>query len=585
MNPVTRLIRMAAEYKWWMILAALLGFFTVGSSIGLLMTSAYIISKAALHPSISELQVGIVGVRFFGIARGLFRYLERLVTHDTTFKLLTRFRVWFFEALEPLAPARLQKYKSADLLNRIVSDVQTLEHFFVRVLAPPMVAVSISILMWILLRVYDPVFGLTILVFHALAGLAVPALSYLWAQGSGNAILKLRAELNVLILDQIQGMAELKVFNGQNTHRRQISEINHRLDRLEQKMTRISALHEALIGLLMNAAVLTMLVFAIPLVEQNTLDGVYLAVIVLGVMASFEALLPLPEALQFLEKNSRAAGRLFELVDVEPEVREPDLPNPLPNSVDIVLQNLTFRYQSQADPALKALSLHIPAGTKVAIVGPSGAGKSTLIQLLLRFWEYQNGHILLGGSELKTMDSEEVREQMAVVSQSTYLFDSTVRKNLQLANPVATEEAIINALDAAELWKFVSQLDRGLEAEVGAHGQKWSGGQRQRLAIARAVLKEAPVLLLDEATSGLDALTEQAVLETILTRLNNKTIIHITHRLTMMERFDHIYVLRNGQIIQQGTHEMLLRAKGLYKEMWNLQRQQDMFSALKTDAI
>ncbi len=580
MNPVTRLIRMAAAYKWWMMLAALLGFFTVGSSIGLLMTSAYIISKAALHPSISELQVGIVGVRFFGIARGLFRYLERLVTHDTTFKLLTRFRVWFFEALEPLAPARLQKYKSADLLNRIVSDVQTLEHFFVRVLAPPMVAVGISFLMWILLRVYNPVFGITILAFHALAGLAVPVLSYLWAQGTGNAILKLRAELNVLLLDQIQGMAELKVFNGQNTHRQQITEINHKLDRLEQKMTRISALHEALIGLLMNAAVLTVLVFAIPLVQQNTLDGVYLAVIVLGVMASFEALLPLPEALQFLEKNSRAAERLFELVDADPYVQEPESPVPVPDSTDIVLKNLSFRYELQAKPALHRLSLHIPAGAKVAIVGPSGAGKSTLIQLLLRFWEYQDGEILLGASELKTMDSEAVRKRMAVVSQSTYLFDSTVRDNVRLANPQAREEAIIRALDTAELWEFVSQLERGLEAEVGAHGQKWSGGQRQRLAIARAVLKEAPVLLLDEATSGLDALTEQAVLETILTRLKSQTIVHITHRLTMMDRFDQIYVLRNGQVIQQGTHKQLLQKQGMYREMWRLQRQQDLFTAL-----
>ncbi len=578
MNPVTRLIRMAADYKWWMLLAALLGFLTVGSSIGLLMTSAYIISKAALHPSISELQVGIVGVRFFGISRGLFRYLERLVTHDTTFKLLTRFRVWFFEALEPLAPARLQKYKSADLLNRIVSDVQTLEHFFVRVLAPPMVAVGISLLMWILLRVYDPVFGITILLFHALAGLAVPALSYLWAQGTGEAILKLRADLNVLILDQIQGMAELTVFNGQDSHRKQINEVNRKLDRLEQKMTRISALHEALIGLLMNAAVLTMLVFAIPLVQQNTLDGVYLAVIVLGVMASFEALLPLPEALQFLEKNSRAAGRLFEMVDATPEVREPDVPEALPDSADFAIKELTFRYEPNATPTLQDISLSIPAGSRIAIVGPSGAGKSTLIQLLLRFREYHTGSIQLGSVELKKMDSEQVRKQMAVVSQSTFLFDSTVRENLLLAKPQAEEQDLTQALQAADLWNFVSGLEQGLEAEVGAHGQKWSGGQRQRLAIARAVLKEAPVLLLDEATSGLDAFTEQAVLETILTRLSGITIIHITHRLVMMDRFEQIVVLCKGRIIQQGTHKSLLQKEGFYKEMWQLQRQQDMLA-------
>lgn len=575
MKQVIRLLKMASIYKWWMLLAALFGFLTVGSGIGLLMTSAYIISKAALHPSVAELQVGIVGVRFFGISRGIFRYLERLVSHDTTFKMLTKFRVWFYKALEPLAPARLQKYQSADLLNRIVSDVQTLEHFYVRVIAPPLVAVGVSFLMWFLLGAYSLTFSVTLLFFHLMAGLAVPVISYLYSKNIGGRIISKRAEMNILILDQIQGLNELLIFGQDQAQRQKIATVNVELEHLNQKMARVSAMHESLIGLFMNGAVAVMLVLAIPMVNQGMLDGVYLAVISLGIMASFEALLPLPETLQFLEKNSNAAQRLFELIDTKPEVSDQPEVQKMLEPGDLTFENLSFRYDPELPAVLEELSMHFPQSSKTAIVGPSGAGKSTILNVLLRFWDYQEGAVLINGQDIKNLSQDAARRHFGVVRQSTYLFNLTIRENLILANDTATQTDIDKALDQAYLKDYVLQLDKKYEAEIGDQGQQMSGGERQRMAIARAILKDAPVILLDEATSNLDVLTEQSVLNTILETSAEKTLIHITHRLTGLDKFDQIYVLKKGRVVQSGNYRDLIITEGLFREMWRLQRQQD----------
>ena len=570
MKQILRLLKMASVYKWWMLLAALLGFFTIGSGIGLLMTSAYIISKAALHPSVAELQVGIVGVRFFGISRGIFRYLERLLSHDTTFKMLTKFRFWFYKALEPLAPARLQKYRSADLLNRIISDVQTLEHFYVRVIAPPLVAIGISLLMWFLIGAYSVTFSVILLFFHLMAGVGVPVLSYLYSKDIGGRIISKRAELNVLLLDQVQGLSELLIFGQEQAHRQKIVQANTELEDLNQKMARTSAMHESLIGLLMNGAVAAMLMLAVPMVYQGLLDGVYLAVISLGIMASFEALLPLPETMQFMEKNARAAQRLFEIIDAPPETKDrPDATESIAE-YGLEIRNLTFKYESET--VLDGIDMQFPAGSKTAVVGPSGSGKTTLFNVLLRFWEYKEGEILLGGKELHALAQDTVRRQMAVVSQNTYLFNESLKENLLLADLNADNRQMMEAARKAHIHNTIMQLGKKYETSAGDQGLQFSGGQRQRLAIARALLKNAPILLLDEAASNLDAVTEQKVLQTVLDTSKGKTIIHITHRLTGLEQFDRIYVLKAGKVVQTGRHQQLAEQPGLYREMLHLQQ-------------
>lgn len=576
-----RLWGIASHYRNWMALSALLGFLTVGSSVGLMMTSAFIIAKAALHPSIAELNVAIVGVRFFGIARGVFRYLERLASHETTFRLLARFRVWFYRHLEPLAPARLMQYRSSDLLTRLVSDVESLEHVFVRVLYPPIVAVLVLALMWLLLGMFNPLFALSLTLYMTLAGTAIPFLMYHWGKQTGQQIVNVRARLNHLTIDGVQGLPDLLVFGGARQHQQQFQQTSLELARLQRRMARLQGLSEALMGLLVNLAVFTILYQAIPYVSNSILNGVYLSVIVLGVMAAFEGVAELPNAAQFWEKSKQSAQRLFEIIDAEPEVQDSAQPQPLPNHYSLTVQQLTFAYQPGDSPVLRDISFTLKEGENLAIVGPSGAGKSTLFNLLLRFWEFREGSIRIGERDIREIPQEQVRALFAIVSQQSHLFAGTIRENLLLARPDASEEEMVVAARQAEIHDFVLSLPRGYDTYVGELGGLLSGGERQRLIIARALLKQAPILLYDEPTSNLDALTEQKIMNTIRKLGQQHTTLLITHRLVGLEHFSRILVLVNGQIIEQGTHAELMAQSTYYKHLFNQQRQIAVLESLR----
>ncbi len=575
LSTFRRLLKLISPFKWWIVLAALLGFATIGSSIGLMATSAYIIAKAALRPSIAVLQVSIVGVRFFGLSRGLFRYAERYVSHQVTFRLLARLRVWFYRNIEPLAPARLLHYRSGDLLSRVVADIDSLEHFYVRVIAPPVVAGLVMLLMWVLLAAFNTWLAAVTLLFLALVGVGLPLLTQRLGRGLGRRLVNTHSDLNATLIDGIQGVAELLLAGRATQHQQQVAHLSRTLTTLQERQARLTGLQTALSGLLINWSTLAILLIAIPLVNQGHLDGVYLALVVLAAIASFEAVTPLPEAWQHLEASLTAARRLLELVDTAPPV--PDLPagSPPPAPVDfgLLVKNLSFRYGPDQPPALDDISFEAPPGKKVAIVGPSGAGKSTILNLLLRFWDYQHGEIRLGGYDLRRYPPDEVRRMLSVVSQQTHLFNGSIRENLLLAWPEATDADLIAAARQAQIHDFIQGLPQGYETWIGEQGLRLSGGERQRLAIARAILKDAPILILDEATANLDPLTEQALLQTIYALTENKTTLMITHRLTRLEQMDHILVLQAGQVVEQGRHQDLLSDGGLYWRMWQSQRQ------------
>lgn len=574
---IWRLLKLTAPFKWWIALAALLGFATIGSSIGLMATSAYIIAKAALHPSIADLQVAIVGVRFFGISRGVFRYLERYVSHKVTFNLLARLRVWFYRALEPLAPARLMQYKSGDLLSRIVADIETLENFYVRVLAPPLVALLIAALLWVILAGFDSWLAAATLFFLLLAGVGAPLLTRHLSRQPGRHLVDTRSALNAALVDGIQGVPDLLAFGQARRHLALVRQLDQTLAHLQNRMAQITGLGSALSGLLANLATLAVLLIAIPLVRVGQIDGVYLALLALAVIAAFEAVAPLPLAFQYLENSLAAARRLFEIVDSEPVV-PPAVQSPLPppQNYDIVVDRLKFSYDLADLPALNGLTFTLPQGGRLAIVGPSGAGKSTLVNLLLRFWDYQSGHIRLGGHELHRYRPADVRAVMSVVSQRTHLFNGTVRDNLLVAQPQAGPAEIIEAARQAQIHQFIQGLPQGYNTWVGEQGLRLSGGERQRLAIARAILKNAPILILDEATANLDPLTEREVMQALAQLMAGRTTLIITHRLVGLETVDKILVLQGGKIVAQGRHADLLAAGGLYRRMWELQTQTDL---------
>lgn len=569
-NPFFRLLKIALDYKWWMILASLIGFFTIGSSVGLMMTSAYIIAKAALHPSIAELQVAIVGVRFFGISRGIFRYAERYISHEVTFKLLAKFRVWFFKSIEPLVPSGVSKYKSGDLLTRSVADVENLEHIFVRVISPPIVALFILILMWFLFGIFSFSFSLIILFFFILGGIGVPLLTHFLSKNIGTKLVKLNTELNEIAIDCTQGISELLVFGRYKKWQNEYNTLNSDYINLQKKMASISGLHESLIGLTMNLAVIAILYIAIPFVNTGIMDGVYLSVLVIGTMAAFEAVLPLPTAVQFLEQSLKSAGRLFEITDEKPEIQNDNPQNLNVSDYSIRINDLHFGYNPSA-PIYKGLTFDIPEKNFVALVGASGAGKSTLINLLLRFWNYNSGKIFLGNNEITGFNQEQISKYFAAVPQDTYLFNLPIEENIKLADPSASEQRVIGAAKMADLDYFINSLPNKYQEWVGEQGLKMSGGERQRVAIARAILKDAPIMIFDEPTSDLDALTERKILNTIYKLSEDKTVLLITHRLVGLDKADKILVMHNGQIIEEGKHADLVRKKGYYFHMLNYQ--------------
>ncbi len=582
MHVFFRLLRLVSGFWLRILLAAFLGFATVASSIGLMMTSAFIIAKAALHPSIADLQVAIVGVRFFGISRGLFRYLERYVSHDLNFRLLARIRVWLYQRIEPLAPARLQAYRSGDLLTRLVADVDELENFFIRVLAPPLVAIGIIALTWALLSLFSPAAALAVVVLLILAGAAFPLLVQTLARRPGQQHIALRSRLNAHLVDGVQGMADLLAYGAEARYLAQVDALNQETGRVQNRLGAIAALNDAGVQFIMNIAVVIALAFAVPAVTSGALSGVHLAVIALGVMAAFEAVQPLPLALQHLSATLAAARRIFQVVDAPPAVTEP--PHPLPCSKQreqvakrtgdapvLTVRELSFRYGPNEPLALQNITFTLPPGGRMAIVGPSGAGKSTLVHLLMRFWDFDQGRIELDGRDIRDCAGDDVRARFSVVSQTTHLFNATLRENLLLARPDASESDLWEALAQAQLADFVRDLPQGLDTWAGEMGVQLSGGERQRLAIARALLKDAPILLLDEPTANLDAATERALWRDLSRLMAGRSVLLITHRLVGMEQMDAILVLRAGRIVARGTHAELLASGGLYARLWALQ--------------
>ncbi len=575
-----RLLRLASPFWKRMVLAILLGFGTIASSVGLLATSAYIIAFAALQPSIAELQIAIVGVRFFGITRGILRYLERLVSHNAAFRLLERMRLWFYQKLEPLAPARLIHYQSGDLLSRIVADVETLEQFFVRVLAPPMVAVCIAVLMWFLLGTFDPRLAGILIAFLALAGVVTPILIRRLGHGTGHQMVRLRAALNTALVDGVQGCADLLAFTRAQSHQTHITSLSRQYVQLQERMSRVGGLSNALTGLLMNLSTIALLIVAISLINAERIDSVYLALLILAAIASFEAVIPLPSTFQYLESQLAAAQRLYEIVDVRPSVLDPDETSPEPIDYSLTVRDLRFRYETGDGPALDGIHFQLDQGSQLAVVGPSGAGKSTLVNLLLRFWDYDSGQISLGGYELGSYRGEDLRRMISVVSQHTHLFNDTIRGNLLLAHPGANERDLIQAASQAQIHEFIQSLPHGYDTWIGEAGVRLSGGERQRIAIARALLKNTPILILDEPTANLDSLTEREVVKSLYSLMEGRTTLIITHRLVGLEKVNQILVMREGRIIERGRHHDLIQAGGFYHRMWKLQTQSDALDIL-----
>jgi ATP-binding cassette subfamily C protein CydCD len=587
-QPVVSQLRQFLRGSWgWIALSVLLGTLTIGSSVALMGTSAWLISAAALHPSIAALGLAIVGVRFFGISRAVFRYLERLVSHGVTFRLLRNIRVWMYSRLEPLAPARLMDFRLGDVVARLMADVETLENLFVRVLAPPLTALCVLAgACAFLIFSGAPRLALPLIGMFSLTGAVIPFSARHFARHAGLRMIVQRASLQAQLVDVIHGVADILAFGRLTERQALVRDSGDAYASAQRSAARVGAMHSGLSSIAINGALLLTLILVIPLVTQGSVPGIMLASFALVVLASFEAVVNLPLAGQLWPAMQVATSRILDIVNVPPAVSTPVSPTAttfgsnaaLPTKADgppsLDFANVTLTYPGRSRPALREVSFGVGPGRSAAIVGPSGSGKSSIGNLLLRFWEFDSGEIYLGGRSLRTMPAEDVRAQIGFASQHPYFFDTSVYENLRLARRGVSRSEVEEAAYRAKIHEFICNLPQGYDTPIGEHGARLSAGERQRLGIARLIIKGAPFLLLDEPTANLDASTEAQILSMLLELMRGRTSLLITHRLLAMQQLDEIIVMDRGANVEQGTHARLLTSGGLYARLWTLQHRQ-----------
>lgn len=569
-----RLLDLIEPYLARIFASILLGFLTIASGVGLMSVSAYIIARAALQPPIAELQVAIAGVRAFGIARGLLRYAERLMAHDTTFRALNNLRVWIYRLIEPIELSRLEAYRSGDLLARVVADVNTLENFFVRALAPSGIAIMTASAMSLFFGAFHPSLALVFLTFFSLAMILVPALSFRWTHHLGENLIRIRGEMYSATLDGIYGIAELLAFNQADRHKEELDLLTTRFYDAQHKAAWASGFTASLSTMLANLSVIALFLTAVPIVRSGELGGVDLAVLVLANLASYEAVFALPAAYQELNRDLASAERIFDLVDELPasppqpyqEARDISSPS------EIEFRDLSYTYPGRFDPALIDISLTLHSGQSTAIVGPSGSGKTTLVETLLLLRPSYEGEIFIDGQELRSLDPVAARRMFSVVPQEPFLFHSTIRENLLLASPDADDLQLIRSIELAQLDDFIDTLPAGLDTLVGEHGYQLSAGERQRVSIARAILKDAPLFIMDEAASHLDPETESRLQRSLAPILKTRSSLVVSHRLTTLRGHANIIVLDQGQVVQSGSYADLVDQEGWFARSIRLER-------------
>ncbi len=559
------LARLAGPDRRRFALGILLMGITVGASVALMGTSAWLIATAALHPSIAALQVAVVGVRFFGLTRGVARYLERLVSHDVTLRLLTRLRVAVFANLAPRVPAIWHRRSSGDLLARLLADVDTIEHAYLRVAGPVATFVLVAGAVTLAVGAISATAGLVVLVGLLGAGTLVPFLAWRLGRRAAAEQIAVRAELHARLVDGVQGAADLLAFDAADAHVAGIDAASRRLADTQHATARASAFGTAFVSTLADLTAVAVIVVLGPLVASGDVSGVALAVATLLTLAAFEAVAPLPAAVQTLPATHAAATRVLEDVDLRALAKNglagAPVATPAKGAV-LEVESLTFTYPRGVTPALSDITFTLSPGRLVALVGESGSGKSTLVQLLLGFWDVPPGAIRLHGRDLGEWDERDRIAQFAWMSQRADIFTGTLDDNLRLARPDASEEALEVALARAGLTETVSRWPDGRRTWIGEHGATLSGGERQRLALARALLRDAPMVLLDEPASQVDAATEAFLLETCAELARERAVLLVTHRLTGLARADEILVLHRGSISERGTFDGLASREG-----------------------
>ncbi|MCI2962310.1 cysteine/glutathione ABC transporter ATP-binding protein/permease CydC [Shewanella sp. N2AIL] len=579
MKVLIPFIRLFSRQWLMMSVGLLLTIITLMAGIGLLSLSGWFLSATAVAGlTIVTAQsfnffTPAGGVRFLSIARTASRYGERLATHEATFKLLTELRVWAWRKLLPLSAKNLQGLRRGDMLNRLVADIDTLDHLYLRLLTPMAASLLMTGLLYLFLAWFDAKLALSLCLFLVAIWLVMPLLFYRLGHAPSRTMLETKRHYRVQLLDMLQGQAELSLFGANDRFRQKLNDAQTELFRSQSAMANITALSQAILILSTGSALIMMLYLAAQGVGDAVPPGPMFALMVFATMACVEMMMPIAGAFQHLSGCVLAATRINEITEQEADIQFVTDTGLRAKSGALQIEDIHFGYRDDQH-VLQGLSLEIKAGQKVALLGPTGCGKSSLLALITREWQAQQGHIKLDGLPLAEYSERGLRDAMTVISQRIYLFAGTLRENLVIALPViegekrtAHDKRLIDVLQRVGLGALLTG-DKPLDRWIGEGGRQLSGGEQRRIGVARALLRDAPLLLLDEPTEGLDKRTEREILSLLFEFAQDKTLLMISHRLTAMAKMDQIHLLGQGKIIASGTHQSLIEDSAEYQALY-----------------
>jgi ATP-binding cassette subfamily C protein CydC len=572
MKDLRFFLALARPDRWWLRLGAALSALTLLAGIGLLSLSGWFITASAVAGLAGAGRAfnylfASGGVRGFAMGRTVGRYAERMVTHEATFRILSRLRLWVFETAAPLAPARLGRIRGGDLLSRVTQDVDALDALYLRFVTPVTAALAGALFTSVLLAFLAPAALPGVLGVFVLASVVLPLRVAKSAGTAGETLTHSASSMRADAADLVSGLAELKAYGAEHRIIGHLEQSNANCVAAQRDIARISMFNSALLALSAPAS----FVLGFGLAAASGAAAPISALAGFVAFALFEAAAPLVQAAELYGKTTASARRLKTLTEIQPAVNDPASPQPLPGRWDIEVKGLHFSYPDTDTPVLRNADLSLPEGGRLALVGASGAGKSSLIKLLMRFYAPQSGEIRLGGTALDALAISDTRSRFALVDQRAELLSTTIRANLRLANPEASEDELWHALERARAADFVRKLPDGLASWTGELGGLVSGGQARRIALARAFVKNAPVLLLDEPTEGLDADTETDFLNALDDWLDEdarRSALIVTHRARLLERAYQVAVLDQGEIAAEGPVQSVKQSSPVFRRLF-----------------
>lgn len=559
------------EQIFSIILSIVLGTFTILVNVGLLSTSSLLISRAALHPEVLDLMVLIVAVRFFGISRGFFRYCERLISHNTTLKMLSSLRRWVYKRFNENYSENNSKFKTGDIYTKIVNDVDVIKDFYLRAFFPTLIALVSGICTALFISYFCIGLAIIYFIFYIFCGFIIPAIFFRVNKKFSVRESELKNSLNVSLLDTFKGICEIQIYDLKAEAIEKFTNINKELLKIKKARNLMNSLKDNIVPIITSILIVIALIETGELIAVNKFNVIYYSMLPLTILASLEGLTPISQAIYKFYDTYNSMKNIFSIAGSE-EIKPSNNVNKVEiNNFDIDIDNISIKDGNEY--LIKNLTLKLPYKKKVAVVGTNGSGKSTLLRSLLGFIKYDSGSIRISGESYGNIEIDEIRKYFTYIDQKPYTFNTSLLENLLIANSEASEEEIFKVLKEVQIKELIEKLHDKLNTIIGQYGYNLSGGEIERLTIARALLKHSKIILLDEPTSSLDIKLEKKVTEGIQALIQDKSCIWVTHRLINMEWMDEILVMDKGVVVERGTHETLLATKGLYYKLWKIQKQ------------